>query len=53
MITDVSIDPAGNVWAANNWNVVDAAMADENTARPTLTWGGGSTSPLSMVWRPR
>jgi hypothetical protein len=20
MITDVGIDPAGNVWAANNWN---------------------------------
>jgi hypothetical protein len=37
MITDVSIDPAGNVWAANNWNVVDAAMADENPARPTST----------------
>ena len=21
MVTDVSIDPAGNVWAANNWNL--------------------------------
>ena len=42
IITDVSIDPAGNVWAANNWSVVDAAMADENPARPTSTWGGGS-----------
>jgi hypothetical protein len=28
MITDVIIDPAGNVWAANNWNVIEAATAD-------------------------
>ena len=41
MITDVAIDPAGNVWAANNWNLVEAA-AGENPARPTSTWGGGS-----------
>ena len=27
MITDVSIDPAGNVWAANNWNVCEAAAS--------------------------
>ncbi len=41
MITDVSIDPAGNVWAANNWNNLEAA-AGENPSRPTSTWGGGS-----------
>jgi streptogramin lyase len=41
MITDVSIDPAGNVWAANNWNSLEAA-ASENPSRPTSTWGGGS-----------
>ena len=41
MVTDVSIDSAGNVWAANNWNNVDDAMADD-PARPTSTWGGGS-----------
>jgi hypothetical protein len=41
MITDVSIDPAGNVWAANNWNSLEAA-AGENPSRPTSTWGGGS-----------
>ena len=23
MMTDVAIDPAGNVWAANNWNNVE------------------------------
>ena len=42
MVTDVSIDPAGNVWAANNWNVPDAAVASANPAWPTSTWGGGS-----------
>jgi hypothetical protein len=42
MITDTSIDPAGNVWAANNWNLVEAATADKDPARPTSTWGGGS-----------
>ena len=40
-ITDGAVDPAGNVWAANNWNLVPAAMADD-PARPTSTWGGGS-----------
>ncbi len=41
MITDVSIDPAGNVWAANNWNSLEGA-AGENPSRPISTWGGGS-----------
>jgi len=41
MITDVSIDPAGNVWCANNWNSLDAA-ASPDPKRPTSTWGGGS-----------
>ena len=27
MITDVSIDPAGNVWVANNWNNLEAATS--------------------------
>jgi hypothetical protein len=41
MITDVSIDPAGNVWAANNWNSLEAASG-KDPSRPTSTWGGGS-----------
>lgn len=41
MLTDVSIDPAGNVWAANNWNNLNAAAAPDPD-RPTSTWGGGS-----------
>ena len=41
MITDVNIDPAGDVWVANNWNSVDAVSA-ENPVFATSTWGGGS-----------
>ena len=41
MITDVAIDPAGNVWVANNWNNVNAASADD-PIYATSTWGGGS-----------
>jgi streptogramin lyase len=41
MVTDVSIDPAGNVWVANNWNKLEAA-AGPNPTLPTSTWGGGS-----------
>jgi len=41
MITDVSIDPAGNVWVANNWNSLEGA-AKPNPPEPVSTWGGGS-----------
>jgi hypothetical protein len=41
MLTDVAIDPAGNVWAANNWNLPEAAVGNP-PANPTSTWGGGS-----------
>ena len=41
MLTDVVIDPAGNVWAANNWNNPEAAVYDK-VAHPISTWGGGS-----------
>jgi hypothetical protein len=36
-----SIDPAGNLWVANNWNSVEAATSPD-PSRPTSTWGGGS-----------
>jgi hypothetical protein len=41
MLTDVSIDPAGNVWAANNWNDPRAAV-EPNPPSRISTWGGGS-----------
>jgi hypothetical protein len=40
ILTDVSIDPAGNVWIANNWNSGEAATA-ENPPYNISTWGGG------------
>ncbi|WP_264563748.1 hypothetical protein [Flavobacterium sp. N3904] len=41
MLTDVAIDPAGNVWAANNWNDAIAATS-KDPKRSISTWGGGS-----------
>ncbi len=41
MLTDVVIDPAGNVWAANNWNNPEAAVYDK-VDHAISTWGGGS-----------
>ena len=41
MLTDVSIDPAGNVWAANNWKI--PRWRCPTTPIPRFsTWGGGS-----------
>jgi hypothetical protein len=37
----VGVDPAGNVWAANNWNAIEPVVADVPISR-TSTWGGGS-----------
>ena len=52
MLTDVSIDPAGNVWAANNWNT-PTPRSPINRPTPTSTWGGGRASPSSMESRRR
>ena len=41
MLTDVVVDPAGDVWAANNWNSPEAVLGDP-PPYPTSTWGGGS-----------
>jgi hypothetical protein len=41
LLTDVNIDPAGNVWAANNWNDPRAA-AEPDPLNRISTWGGGS-----------
>jgi len=38
--TDIMVDDAGNVWMANNWNVVDA-LVEDNPDRRTSTKGGG------------
>ena len=41
IVTDVAIDPAGNLWVANNFNNLDAVFSP-NPARATSTQGGGS-----------
>jgi hypothetical protein len=41
MLTDVAIDPGGDVWAANNWKNPEAA-ALPNPPSAISTWGGGS-----------
>jgi streptogramin lyase len=38
--TDTMVDDAGNVWMANNWNVIPA-LVDEDPDRRTATMGGG------------
>jgi hypothetical protein len=40
-LTDVSIDAAGNVWAANNWSDVGIATGRIHDL-PKSTWGGGT-----------
>ncbi|HHP0480418.1 TPA: hypothetical protein ACRZ2J_002182 [Vibrio campbellii] len=39
--TDTMIDDAGNVWVANNWNIIPA-LIDKNPDRRTATMGGGN-----------
>ena len=41
VVTDVAIDPAGDVWVTNNWNSIEGVTA-ENPPFPISTWGGGS-----------
>ena len=43
MVTDVSIDPAGNVWVSNNWQDIDAALGQVAEPRSTLGAGQGVT----------
>ena len=52
MITDVAVDPAGNVWAANNWNDLEAVVADDPT-RPPRPGAEDRASPSSMALRRR
>ncbi|MCB1729839.1 MAG: hypothetical protein KDI21_05095 [Halieaceae bacterium] len=40
MVTDVVIDPAGNAWVANNWNVLDV-LDTPDPDRTNSTKGGG------------
>jgi hypothetical protein len=41
MTTGVVIDPAGNAWVANNWEVIEGVVSND-PPRPISTKGGGS-----------
>jgi hypothetical protein len=40
MTTDVNIDPAGDVWVANNWNSVDGVSAETQYSQLPLGAAG-------------
>jgi streptogramin lyase len=41
MLVDIAVDPAGNVWATNNWQDVDSCMGTPNEALSTRCGGQG------------
>jgi hypothetical protein len=41
MITDIAIDPAGNVWAMNNWQDIDSCIGTPSEALSTRCGGQG------------
>ena len=51
-VTDVAVDPAGNVWAANNWNHLDAALADTFLPRISTQGGGNGVTIIYGVAAP-
>jgi hypothetical protein len=51
MVTEVGVDPTGDVWVANNWNVVDAVVA-KHAADPISTKAAGKAWSSSRRGRP-
>jgi hypothetical protein len=41
MLTDIAVDPAGNVWAMNNWQDIDACIGIPKEALSTRCGGQG------------
>ncbi len=41
MLTDIAVDPAGNVWAMNNWQDIDACIGTPAEALSTRCGGQG------------
>ena len=41
MLTDIAIDPAGNVWAMNNWQDIDSCIGTPSEALSTRCGGQG------------
>jgi hypothetical protein len=49
MLTDIAIDPAGDVWVASNWQEGDKCFGKPQEARSTYCGGNG----LTVFWRRR
>ena len=49
MQTDIAVDPAGNVWAMNNWQDVDSCFGMHNEALSTRCGGQGVTIFYGMA----
>ena len=49
MQTDIAVDPAGNVWAMNNWQDIDSCFGDANEALSTRCGGQGVTIFYGMA----
>ena len=43
MLTDIAVDPAGNVWVASNWQTPDACYSKAGEAKSTRCGGNGLT----------
>jgi hypothetical protein len=48
-LTDVGVDPAGNVWVADNWDDADACFGKAPEARSTRCGGNGLTVFYGMA----
>jgi hypothetical protein len=49
MLTDIAIDPAGNVWVANNWQNPSSCYGEGGEAKSTLCGGNGLTVFYGMA----
>jgi hypothetical protein len=49
MLTDIAVDPAGNVWVANNWQTLDACYGKGGEANSTRCGGNGLTVFYGMA----
>jgi len=49
MQTDIAVDPAGNVWAMNNWQDIDSCFGTPNEALSTRCGGQGVTIFYGMA----
>jgi len=49
MLTDIAVDPAGNVWAMNNWQDIDSCIGTPKEALSTRCGGEGITIFYGMA----